>query len=218
MKVTPLIVGSYQVNCLIIETENKNAVIIDPGSDVEKISNYLSAHGLTPKIVLLTHGHFDHVSALFELKKKYDLVVYASEFEEDLLTRKDLFFCNSSPVAEYALCKFTPIEDFVKLSDNDEVKLDDLTFTFVHTPGHTKGSGVYLLEDKMFSGDTLFSGNCGRCDLYGGDYKTMLNSLEKLAQLEGDYQVYPGHGGFTNLERERQINPYMRNEDYDDYI
>ncbi len=212
MKVSSLILPNYQTNCFIIETEKKNAIIIDPGSNSDMILSHLKDNGLTLKTVLLTHGHYDHVAALFDLKKEYDVVVYASKFEEDFLTDEKIFFLSRLP-----MCEFSPI-DFVRLNDYDKVKLDELTLTFVHTPGHSKGSGVYLLEDMMFAGDTLFSLDCGRCDLHGGDYLTMLNSLTKLAELDGNYKVFPGHGEFSDLDRERRANPYMQKDNYDDII
>ena len=85
-----------------------------------------------------------------------------------------------------------------------------MTFTSLETPGHTWGSVCYLCENAIFSGDTLFAGSCGRTDLPGGDWQTIMLSLERLAELEGDYNVYPGHGEATTLDRERNTNPYMR--------
>ena len=85
-----------------------------------------------------------------------------------------------------------------------------MSFTAIETPGHTWGSVCYICEDAIFSGDTLFAGSCGRTDLPGGDWQTIMLSLERLAELEGDYAVYPGHGEATTLEKERTSNPYMR--------
>jgi len=96
--------------------------------------------------------------------------------------------------------------------------LDELELKIMHTPGHTKGGICIVCGDLLFTGDTLFKGDCGRCDLYGGDFLTIKKSLNRLAALEGDYKVLPGHGDFSTLEQERRTNRYIGNNDYDNYF
>ena len=96
------------------------------------------------------------------------------------------------------------------LKDGDTVRTGGLEFTAILTPGHTKGDITYRCGGVLFTGDTLFAGDCGRCDLYGGSYQTMLKSLKKLAALPGDYRVLPGHGPESTLEQERRYNQYVR--------
>ena len=103
--------------------------------------------------------------------------------------------------------------DFCEVSfceEGEKIRAGGAVFTVMETPGHTWGSVCYLCEDAIFSGDTLFAGSCGRTDLPGGDYGTIVLSLERLAELQGDYTVYPGHGSATTLAQERMYNPYMR--------
>lgn len=111
-----------------------------------------------------------------------------------------------------------PVREYVPLQDGDTLSLDELTVKLIHTPGHSRGSSVYIIGEDLFSGDTLFRGSMGRHDFYGGDYQTLINSLKKLAALPGDYQVHPGHDQDTTLNYERNTNPYLGMMSYDDYL
>lgn len=194
-------VGQIDTNCYLIGDENEGVcAVVDPGGSPERVLEMIEKSGLEPKMILLTHGHWDHVGAIPALLEKWpDLPVYAHEKE----------LC---PADEPNPHYFFPHagKNQRTYGEGDTLALGGLTLRVLHTPGHSGGSVVLLVEDVMLSGDTLFAGTCGRYDLSGGDGEQMLQSLKRLAELEGDYKVCPGHGALTTLERERQTNPYMQ--------
>ena len=151
-------------------------------------------------MILLTHGHWDHVGAIPALLEKWpDLPVYAHERE----------LCPSDePNPHYFFPRAGKNQR--TYGEGDVLPLGGLTLKVLHTPGHSAGSVVILAEDVMLCGDTLFAGSCGRCDLPGGSEEDMMRSLKRLGRLEGDYQVCPGHGRLSSLALERDVNPYMR--------
>lgn len=194
-------VGQIDTNCYLIGDEQEKAcAVVDPGGSPERVLDMIGKSGLEPKMILLTHGHWDHVGAIPALLEKWpDLPVYAHEKE----------LC---PADEPNPHYFFPHagKNQRTYGEGDTITLGGLTLKVLHTPGHSGGSVVLLVEDVMLSGDTLFAGTCGRYDLSGGDGEAMLRSLKRLAELEGDYKVCPGHGALTTLERERRTNPYMQ--------
>jgi len=194
MKHTHFPVGPLQTNCSLCWDETtRRCAIIDPGDEPETIVRAMQERGLTAAMILLTHGHFDHVTAVRPLARALNIPVYLCEKDLDLpegITGGPLFY-----TAEYA--------------DGDEIALDALTFRVLETPGHTPGSVCLLCGDVMFSGDTLFAGACGRTDLPGGSWQQILASLQRLAALPGDCTVIPGHGPETTLSFERRTNPYL---------
>lgn len=194
-------VGQIDTNCYLIGDEKKRVcAVADPGGSPERVLEMIEKSGLEPKMILLTHGHWDHVGAIPALLEKWpDLPVYAHEKE----------LC---PADEPNPHYFFPHagKNQRTYGEGDALALGSLTLRILHTPGHSGGSVVILVEDVMLSGDTLFAGTCGRYDLSGGDGEQMLQSLKRLGVLQGDYKVCPGHGALTTLERERQTNPYMR--------
>ncbi len=198
MKLHHLAVGYLGTNCYILETNQKNALIIDPGDEAGRIQALLEENALTPKYILLTHGHGDHTGGIEELKRAYpDVKVYVSRNELELLAQPRYAFAQKAVGSDHLL------------DDGDEVDMDDVHIQVIATPGHSKGSVCFLAEDMLFSGDTLFAGDCGRCDLFGGDFGQMKASLKRLAALPGDYTVYPGHGPSSRLSYEREHNPYI---------
>lgn len=202
MKITTLPLGSYQTNCYIVRADDsKTCAVIDPGDQAEKILNYVNKEGLTIDAVLLTHGHFDHVGAVEEIVTKTGCKLWVKEADWSL--RNTPMNNYLFPLANCDFCEVYFCEDF------EEIRAGGLTFSVWETPGHTWGSVCYFCQDAIFSGDTLFAGSCGRTDL-GGDWATIQQSLERLAELELDYKVYPGHGEATTLEHEKRFNPYMK--------
>ena len=187
-----LTLGLYQTNTYILSND-REAVVIDPGYEADTILDALEGKQL--KAILLTHGHFDHVGAVKELVAETGCEVYIHPAEATLppmITDGQLYYTHT-------------------YSEGDTVSpIDGVELTVLHTPGHTPGSVCLLMKDQMFSGDTLFEGSCGRIDLPGGNPQQMLQSLRRLASLQADYTVHPGHGGSTTLAAEKRYNPYLR--------
>ena len=195
LKVHAMALGAYQTNCYIIHDEaSKTCCVIDPGYDADFILNKLEDLGLTLEAVLLTHGHFDHVGAVKELAAETGCGVYIHPDDlsmPPMMTAGPLYYTNT-------------------YTEGSILKLSGLEIAVLHTPGHTPGSVCLLVENTIFSGDTLFQGSCGRTDLPGGDWATITKSLKRLASLEGNFWVFSGHGGSTTLRDEKKYNPYMR--------
>ena len=194
-------VGQIDTNCYLAGDEAAKAcAVVDPGGSPERVLSMIEKSGLEPQMILLTHGHWDHVGAIPALLEKWpDLPVYAHEKE----------LCPAgSPNPRYFLPHLGKNQR--TYGEGDVLPLGGLTLKVLHTPGHSAGSVVILAEDVMLCGDTLFAGSCGRWDLPGGSEGAMLPSLRRLAELEGDYKVCPGHGPLSTLDRERRSNPYMR--------
>ena len=195
--------GDYQTNCYIVcAAESKTCAVIDPGYFPERILSFLADKGLGLDAILLTHGHFDHVGAVKALVEATGcrLWMKESDYTQRSNPQNDFLY----PIHDCDFCEVSFCEE------GEKIRAGGAVFTVMETPGHTWGSVCYLCEDAIFSGDTLFAGSCGRTDLPGGDWQTIMLSLERLAELEGDYAVYPGHGEATTLEKERTSNPYMR--------
>lgn len=195
-------------NCyLIIDEATAAAAIIDPGWYDETIINVLARENVNLKYVLLTHGHFDHVSGVYGLQHEVgaEVVIHGSDKEHLLDPQKSLAEGNFPEPHQ-------PVHADILVKDGDVIKLGESEIKVMHTPGHTNGSVCYILEDDrvIFSGDTLFCMTAGRTDFWDGSDEKMIASLKKLIALDGDYNVYPGHNRETTLERERTRNWYIR--------
>lgn len=214
MNIKSMALGMVQANCYIITNNQNECAIIDPGGDTNKIIDYLQQNNITPKMILLTHGHFDHIASVWDLIDRYDIPVYINEHDLEMLENIDIALCNMTNL----YFNYKPGLKFNTLKHDDIIKLGELTFTLFHTPGHSKGSSCYIVSDYIFTGDTLFCGDIGRTDLYGGDYNTIKHSIKKLSELKKDYIVCPGHGKRTSIEKEKTTNPYMVQVNYDNYF
>jgi glyoxylase-like metal-dependent hydrolase (beta-lactamase superfamily II) len=193
MNIHTLPLGAYQTNTYIVENGG-HCVIIDAGYHPETILRFLNDHDLTADAILLTHGHFDHVGAVRDLAAELGCPVYLHEKElsmPPMMTAGPLYYTHT-------------------YGEGDQLQLAGISFRVLHTPGHTPGSVCLIAANHLFSGDTLFAGSCGRTDLPGGDWATIRKSLTRLAGMENDYLVHPGHGESTTLAREKQYNPYMQ--------
>lgn len=199
MKIHQMRVGPIGTNCYILMDEaEKKIAIIDPGEDAPAIMDAVKQMGGKVCYLLHTHGHYDHTTAAPALADAYpDAAVYIHKADQDG-TGSTLFPLSSK------------IKTLSNYDEGDILPLGSLSIHVMHTPGHSLGGVCLLVEDVIFSGDTLFAGTCGRCDLKGGDLDTILKSLARLGRLDGDYIVRPGHEGMTTLSRERATNPYMR--------
>lgn len=192
-------------NSYIIAGEQGNAVLIDAPDDAYYIKNRLSEKGLNLKKILLTHGHFDHVGAVAELAESTNCQVYIHEADKPKLTDD-----SKNLASHFGLGSIRHYDKAVAFNDGDIIKMDELEFKVIHTPGHTSGSVCFIIGGNMFSGDTLFARSIGRTDMPDGNTMVMLKSLEKLAKVEENYTVYPGHMSTTTLDEEKKYNPYLR--------
>lgn len=199
MNIKTLSVGPLDVNCYIVSVGKKTAVI-DPGGDAEHIINYLEENDLEVEYVLNTHGHHDHILDNSELSKFSGKSVYIHSDDIYLLDADQGIFPTYRAEKDYPVCN---------LEDNSSLKLADLEIKVVHTPGHTKGSVCYLIENNLFCGDLLFKQSIGRTDLHGASPRNMLISLKKIMGLDINTIVYPGHGPSTTIEQEIKNNPYL---------
>lgn len=198
MLIKALTVGEIETNCYIAaDEETKETAIIDPGDEPERILKYIKEQGLKVTHILLTHGHFDHVTGLDGVRKATDAQVY--------IHKADI-----NKTSKPSMGEIMPFKGLLTYDEGDEVKVGGMTFRVLSTPGHTPGSVVLLCGDAMFSGDTLFQGSCGRTDFPRGSWPQMMASLKRLYELDGDYRVYSGHGFATKLSTERSSNMYMR--------
>ncbi len=197
MLIKTLPVGLYEANCYIVTDETTlECAVIDPGDESNTILDYLEDRKLKPKYIFLTHGHFDHTMAAQAVKDDTGATLCMHRADADV---------NIAGTA-----RFTPPDDTVWYQEGDTFTVGSLTFQVIETPGHTPGGVCLLCEDAIFTGDTLFRESMGRCDLPGGDMPTLLRSLRRLAELPGNYEVYPGHMDSTTMERERLFNYYLR--------
>ena len=192
MNIQKLTLGLYQTNIYILSNDTE-AVVIDPGYEPDTILDALEGREL--KAILLTHGHFDHVGAVKELVAETGCEVWIHAAESTM-----------PPMMTAGPLSYTRT-----YAEGDTIApIEGAELTVLHTPGHTPGSVCLLWGQELFAGDTLFAGSCGRVDLPGGDPAQMMQSLNRLASLQSDYRVHPGHGPSTTLSQEKRYNPYMR--------
>ncbi|WP_066683723.1 MBL fold metallo-hydrolase [Christensenella intestinihominis] len=204
MKVIPVTTGALLENAYIAaDEEAKEAIVIDPGDDAREIEEQLDRLGLGVAYILLTHGHADHIGAVEELKNRYHakVAIHAGDAEMLVSARSNLSGLMGNPFS------IGPAD--ILLEDGDMVEAGNLALRVLHTPGHSPGSVCFLRDGVIFSGDTLFEGSIGRTDFPGSSMEAMRDSLKRLKELEGDYDVYPGHGAPTTLAQEKAMNPYM---------
>ena len=190
-----LALGAYQTNCYLVWDETSpTCVVIDPGYEPDTVLAEAKKLGKEIAAMFLTHGHFDHVGGVREIAAETGCRVYLCDADLAMapqMTAGPLYYTNT-------------------YSEGSFVEEAGLSFKVLHTPGHTPGSVCLMCENALFSGDTLFWGSCGRTDLPGGSWATIRVSLKRLADLSGDFDVYPGHGDATTLSFERKMNPYMQ--------
>ena len=198
MKVSVMQVGPIGTNCYFLQDEESGLMaIIDPGDDWERILHQVKKAEGEVKYILLTHGHYDHTTAVPDLVKALPGVqVYIHQAD-----------ANGAGSQLFPLA--AQVKDLNNYDEGDTLSLGSLTIEVLHTPGHSKGSVTLKVGDVLFTGDTLFCGSCGRTDLRGGSYEEIMSSLNRLGQLEGDFHVCPGHDRTSTLERERKYNPFL---------
>ena len=197
MNIKLMQVGPIGTNCYILEHDNKIAVI-DPGDEAGRILGELKKSDAQVEYILLTHGHYDHTTAVPELHKALPQAgIYIHRADADG-AGNTLF-----PLAGQ-------VEGLLFYGEGDTLPLGSLTIEVMHTPGHSPGSVTLKAGDVLFTGDTLFAGSMGRTDLSGGNEEEIMASLKRLGKLEGDFTVCPGHMQTSTLDQERKTNPYLR--------
>lgn len=197
MQVKMLTVGPIGTNCYILE-DAKKAAVIDPGDEAGRILAELKKSDAQVEYILLTHGHYDHTTGVPELHKALpDAKIYIHQADAHG-TGSHLF-----PLAGQ-------VDGLLYYGEGDTLPMGGITIEVLHTPGHSPGSVVLKAADVLFTGDTLFAGDCGRTDLRGGSWEEILRSLGRLGNLEGNYHVLPGHMDTSTLDRERSVNRYLR--------
>ena len=198
MKIKAIQVGELATNCyILIDDIEKKAAVIDPGAEAELILAELDKTDAQVEYILLTHGHYDHIGAVAKL--------------HEALPRTKVYMhqADSRGTGFHVVPLADQVEDLQYYDDGDALTLGSLTIHVIHTPGHTPGGVTLRVGDVLFTGDTLFAGSMGRSDFPGGNTQQLFASLKKLARLEGNYHVLPGHESTTTLDRERQSNVFV---------
>ncbi len=202
MKIQSIQVGQIMTNCyLLCDEERKVCAVIDPGDEADRVEQMVAQSGCELQFILLTHGHFDHYTGVAGMLEKHpDLPVYIhpSDVVDTAHGGWDLKFPRLGEKNQRYY------------QEGDTLTLGGLTIRVMETPGHSAGSVCLVVDDVIFCGDTLFYASCGRTDFPDGSYKAILQSLARLARMEGDYRCYPGHDRPTTMAFERNHNPYMR--------
>lgn len=192
MEVIQVPVGNMQnLAYIVFNPQNMEAIAIDVSWQPELIADKLKEKKLNLRCILLTHGHFDHVNGIEQFKHLFDVPVYMSKYDEELIDKS---------------FQFISLEDEQLVPEIPEIKM-------LHTPGHTKGSVCWLTDGKLFTGDTLFIGCCGRIDFAESQPQKMYDSLRKINKLPSSTKIFPGHsynGLHTTLQEEQQNNVYLK--------
>lgn len=198
--------GPLDVNCYIVGCEiTRKAAVVDPGGDVDRILALLAKHHLQVEWIINTHGHFDHIGGNRQLVEKTGAELMIHHADRSLLAR------GGEHAAAFGLSTDSSPEPSRELAHGDILKLGELSFQVIHTPGHSPGGICLLINDVLIVGDTLFAGSIGRTDLPGGDYQLLINNIkQKLLVLPDTTRVYPGHGPMTTIGLEKQQNPFLQ--------
>lgn len=205
MKVYILQLGTLGANCYVIETAPAQCVAVDIGGNADKFLDFLKNKKLKLTKILLTHGHFDHIDGVEEVRLATGAEVYIHADDANKLESAEKSLATHIPGE-----RFKAVKEYISTVGDSFINDGKLQFKVMHTPGHSTGSVCYICNDVIFSGDTLLRLSMGRTDFYDGSNGAMHNSLLRLSLLSGDYIVYPGHGEETSLEFERNNNPYMQ--------
>ena len=196
MEIKMIKTGLLEENTYVL-SNGKECLVIDPGSEVNKINEYLNLRNLKTRAILLTHGHYDHFGAAKDLSLLENCKIYASLYDKEL-------YEDASKNGSNKFLKKDLILDNITYFDEEVIlEIGDFRVEVIFLPGHTPGGVGYIVGNAVFTGDTLFKGTHGRVDLYGGNKNDMQKSLEYLFTLDGSMQVFPGHGDVTTLKEEK---------------
>ncbi|GAG62411.1 unnamed protein product [marine sediment metagenome] len=205
LEIKKFTLGYFAVNCYIAyTTDSKEALIIDPGAEPQKILDFINEKKLKVKYIINTHGHYDHIGANNEIKSVLNAPICIHTLDKELL---------HSPMSNLSLLtgKFYKVNADRVIEEDDEFKIDDKVFKIIHTPGHTRGSISVMVDDIIFCGDLVFKDGIGRTDLFGGSSKDLALSIKnKIFSINDEVKLYPGHGPETSI-KDLKENNYMVN-------
>ena len=202
INIKKIVTGKWRENCYIVCHKNKNALIIDPGSNVGDIIQYIEKNNLKILAIFNTHTHYDHIGGVNDLKEKYQIPFFIHSKDEKLLKSANLYrilFDGDEPIK-------IPLVDYYFDRIESPIEIGGFTIHVLFAPGHTEGSVCLRIEESLFSGDTLLKNNIGRIDLPGGDRLSLIKSLNMISKLPKELEIFPGHGKITTLDDELKNN------------
>ena len=204
MKIDWRTVGAFQENSyLVLDPASQRAVLVDPGAEADALIEMVRASGATLEAIWLTHAHIDHIGAIADVKRLWDVPIYLHPADQPLYDR------GAMQAAVYGIPFEQPPAPDRTLAEGDIVTVGSLDFDVLHVPGHAPGHVAFVREGHMVGGDLLFAGSIGRTDLPLANPDHMMESLERVAGLPEETIVYPGHGPTTSIGRERATNPFL---------
>ena len=204
MKIDWRTVGPFQENSyLVVDPSSRRGVLIDPGAEGDLLIEMVRSSGAELEAIWLTHAHIDHIGAIAEIKRAWDVPIFLHAADRPLYDR------GAWQASAYGLPFEQPPAPDRELAEGDVLTLGALSFDVLHVPGHAPGHVVFLTDGHMLGGDLLFAGSIGRTDLPFSDPDRMADSLERVAALPAETVVYPGHGPTTSIGQERATNPFL---------
>lgn len=201
--VTPITVGAFAENCYLVSTPSGDAAIVDPGAEPQRIIAAVRGAGVTPRAVWITHGHVDHIGAIASIVREWQVPVFLHPLD------MPLYRLGSRQAEIYGIPFEEPPAPDQELSEGMQLALADLSFDVMHAPGHAPGHVVIHGHGVALVGDCLFAGSIGRTDLPYSSPADLAASLDRIAALDPETVVYPGHGPTTTIRDERESNPFL---------